>query len=197
MSKNTIIALLGAAIVALSLCADYCWERYSEEKEKARQLENTIDQLNQELDTFSVALNDSVRLHAARVQDMKMTIGNLESKCGTLLKKLSEKPKNVEKLVEVETYVHDTVTVAAKVDSTGTSARYRDDFADIKVLIDYQKNAFFDYSIKDSLTIISTRKRHSILFGLIKWKSKNVKTTIVNHNPKANITKFEAIETLE
>lgn len=197
MKNKAVILVLALFLIGTSLIADWCFSQWRAERKRSAALESTINKLHQELDTFSVRLNDSTVVHAARVEDMQMTKKNLEAKCSDLLKKLSIKPKTVDKYVEVTSLIHDTAWVEAVADTFGgMSAKYKDDFADIGVYIDKKRNAKFDYSIRDSITVINARKKHSILFGLIKWKGKP-KTTVINHNPNAKITEFEAIEVIK
>ena len=197
MSKKALIIVFACLFVGTCLFADWCFDKWQAEKKRSAALESTITKLHQDIDTFTVRLNDSTMLHAARVENLQMTKKNLEAKCGDLLKQLSVKPKTVEKYVEVTSTVHDTAWAEVLTDTFGgMSARYKDDFANIGVYIDKKRNAKFDYSIKDSITVVNARKKHSILFGLIKWKGKP-KTTVINHNPNAKITEFEAIEIMK
>jgi len=197
MKKNTIIMVfIAGAILLNGFCVDWCYEKWMAEKAKSKNLELTINKLHQDLETLTVRINDSTVVHGAIVEDMRMTQKNLEARCGELMKKLSIKAKNVDHYINTTTFVHDTVYREINVDTAGVvTAEYVDNFTNIKVAID-NGTALFDYSIKDSISVFNVRKKHSILFGLIKWKGEP-KTTIINHNPKAIVTEFNAIEILE
>lgn len=193
INKNHVICVLAAITAALVLSLNYYADKLSETRKKANKLENTISIMAEKLDTFSIVMNDSVKIHAARVKAMDITRKNLEARCGNLIKQLDLKPKEIHHYSETSTIIHDTVTVIAETDTFGgIKARYSDEFANIGVSISKDRKALFDYTIKDSLTIFNHQKKHSILFGLIKWNSTE-KTTIVNHNPKAVITNFQSI----
>ena len=85
----------------------------------------------------------------------------------------------------------DTVVVEAKVDSFGgLKTGYTDSFVDISVDIDKERRSKIAYNVRDSLTVMVTQKKHSILFGLFKWKEYE-KAVVVNHNPKAVTTHVE------
>lgn len=197
MSKNHIILIMAALICSLVLTVNHYADKLSEAKKKANTLEKTIDILGEKLDTFHIAMGDTIQLHAARVKAMDITKKNLENRCGELLRQLSLKPKEVHHYSETSTIIHDTVTVLAEVDTFGgIKARYADEFANIGVAISKDRKALFDYSIKDSLTIFNHQKRHSILFGLIKWNSTE-KTTVVNHNPNAVVTNFQSVNIIK
>lgn len=196
MMKNKIIAILAALFVSMALTTTYTLKKLSEAKEMGNRLEKTISSLNQEIKLYKIKVGDT-ELLASTVDDLSMTKKNLQARCDELMKELKLKPKEVHHYSEVETFIRDTVVVQAKVDEFGgINARYADEFANISVNIDSMKQAFIDYSIKDSLTIFNHQKKHSILFGLIKWYGTE-KTTIVNHNPKATVTKFQSINIIK
>lgn len=196
MMKNKIIAILAALFVSMALTTTYTLKKLSEAKERGNRLEKTISSLNQEIKLYKIKVGDT-ELLASTVDDLSMTKKNLQARCDELMKELKLKPKEVHHYSEVETFIRDTVVVQAKVDEFGgINARYADEFANISVNIDSMKQALIDYSIKDSLTIFNYQKKHSILFGLIKWYGTE-KTTIVNHNPKATVTKFQSVNIIK
>ena len=107
------------------------------------------------------------------------------------------KPKDVNKITSIGTEVRDTVFVPVEVDSFGgLQTCYKDNFIDISVNISPEKLATIGYASRDSLSLIVNQKKHSILFGLIKWRSLE-KTTIINHNPNATISSIETINVIE
>ena len=196
MIKNKIIAILAALFVSMALTTTYTLKKLSEAKERGNRLEKTISSLNQEIKLYKIKVGDT-ELLASTVDDLSMTKKNLQARCDELMKELKLKPKEIHHYSEVETFIRDTVVVQAKVDEFGgINARYADEFANISVNIDSMKQALIDYSIKDSLTIFNHQKKHSILFGLIKWYGTE-KTTIVNHNPKATVTKFQSVNIIK
>ena len=197
MTKNKIILILIAVCSSLILSTSYAVKKLSDAKERGKKLENTISSLDKKLKTFQVTMDDSIKLYAATVEDLSMTKKNLQSKCNDLMKELKIKPKEIHHYSKIETCVHDTIRVVAEVDSFGgLNAVYKDDFAKINVNIDTARNAVIDYAIKDSLTLFNHQKKHSLLFGLIKWYETE-KTTIVSHNPKAVISDFKSINIIQ
>ncbi len=169
----------------------------SESKEREAALENTIENLNQEISYLQVSLNDSEVLYQAIVKDLSYTKDNIKSKYDELLKAMSLKAKDVRSVKEVVTVVHEIDTVYAEKDSFGgLTASLRDSFVNIEVDVMPDLRTAIDYEVRDSLTIINTQKRHSWLFGLIKW-TEHKETRVVNHNPKAQITSLTAINVIE
>lgn len=121
----------------------------------------------------------------AEVEKLQVTNQNLQSLYGDLLKSTKTKPKDVKELTNIGTITSGTDTVICEVDSfSGLKAHWKDDYINIRVNIDSTRKAMIDYAIKDSLTIISYQKKHSILFGLIKWKSYEG-CKVITHNPKS------------
>jgi len=74
----------------------------------------------------------------------------------------------------------------------GIKAGVHDEWANIDVEINKERQAIFDYSFKDSLTIMTVQKKHSILFGLIKWRE-HESTKVISHNPNAEISTLQTI----
>lgn len=155
-------------------------------KTKAKTLENTISTLNQQTKTKILRLNDSVEVKQAEVNSLEITNRNLQSLYGEMLKASETKAKDVKVLTKIETVTVGKDTVYCLVDSFGgLHAQWVDPYIDIKVDVDSSRKAAIDYAIKDSLTVINYEKKHSILFGLIKWKSYEG-CKVITHNPKAN-----------
>lgn len=185
VSKNTLIAAL--ALVVLGLFALFA--RQSKvalhNKLKADALEKTVSNTGRKAKVTEIRLNDSITAMQAETEDLKITLENLRSKYNNLLAAAKTRPKDVDKIVEVKTTTHSVDTVICKVDSFGgLTARLEDGYADIKVNIDSCRNAAIDYTVNDSITIINYTKRHSLLFGLIKWNSYQG-SKVITHNPKA------------
>ena len=153
--------------------------------------------MNQKIDRYEIQINDSTRLHAATVKNLRMTAENIQAKYNDLLAASKMKPKDVNNVTSIGTEARDTVFVPVKVDSFGgLQTGYKDNFIDISVNISPEKLATIGYASRDSLSLIVNQKKHSILFGLIKWRSLE-KTTIINHNPNATISSIETINVIE
>lgn len=170
---------------------------YLQQKERATTLNQTINDLNQEIETYEVRLNDSIVVHAARVADLNMTIDNIEHYYKDLLKANTIKPKDVSHVTTTETSTQGVEIVPVYVDTFGgMKASYIDPYTSIVVDIDSTRQAVIDYSIKDSLTIINYQKKRSILWGLIKWK-KPSRTVVVSANPKTTIVNVTSVNNFE
>lgn len=170
---------------------------YLQQKERATTLNQTINDLNQEIETYEVRLNDSIVVHAVRVADLNMTIDNIEHYYKDLLKANTIKPKDVSHVTTTETVTQGVEIVPVYVDTFGgMKASYIDPYTSIVVDIDSTRQAVIDYSIKDSLTIINYQKKRSILWGLIKWK-KPSRTVVVSANPKTTIVNVTSVNNFE
>lgn len=195
--KDKIIIGLAIALAAALSSVGFIGVKYQKAKEKSETLENTVTDMSQEIKKRIVSLNDSVKAYVSEVNALNMTIDNLNARYGETLKKLSVKPKDVDHYIEVRSEIRDTVKVPVYYDSFGgIETSYKDDFTDINVKIGTDKQAEIDYKLNTSLSVINTQKRHSLLFGLIKWKETE-KTLIVSKNPKENIENIEYINVIE
>lgn len=194
--KVRVVALLfvGALLV-------YCYwatKKLNDERDRSSALENTIYNLDETLDEFKVTLNDTVKYYAAKVEDLTYTRKNLEGQYAELLKATNLKPKYVDKVTTAGLVIRDSIReIPVLVDSFGgLRTIYRDDYTSISVNISKERKADINYIIHDSLTIFNTQKKHSILFGLIKWKETK-KTVVVSHNPNSRIASFRTINVIE
>lgn len=166
-------------------------------KDKAESLELTISDLDQEVKKTRVMLNDSVSVYQAEVKNLKMTENNIRSKYHQLLVAMNTKPKDVNSVTEVSSVIHGVDTVIAFVDSFGgLKARLEDPYINIGVNVFPDRNTIIDYKVRDSITVINIQKKHSWLFGLIKWKE-HKGTKVINHNPKAEIVNLQTIDVIE
>lgn len=185
-----IIALLCVALL-------YTHRESVKYNKRSDMLETTINDLNQEIRRTQIRLNDSISVYQAEVSSLNMTHDNLRAKYDKLLKSSRLKPKDVQSVVEVTSVISNTDTVVAMVDSFGgIKAKMEDLFVRIDVEVTSQRNTIIDYKIRDSLTILNVQKRHSILFGLIRWKKRKA-VRVINHNPKANIVSLQTIDIIE
>lgn len=194
------IKLKAILYMLMLFCIGYSFKvtsAYLQQKERAIILNQTINDLSQEIETYEVRLNDSIVVHAARVADLNMTIDNIENYYKNLLKANTIKPKDVSHVTTTETSTHGVEIVPVYVDTFGgMKASYIDPYTSIIVNIDSAKQAVIDYSIRDSLTIINYQKKRSILWGLIKWK-KPSKTVVVSANPKTTIVNVKSVNNIE
>lgn len=196
---NTIAKSLISYVVIALLCV-VCFLAFKEvrkEREKAVTLESTISNLNQEIKYTKIRLNDSVQVYQAEVERLVMTQKNIQSLYDNLLKASKLKPKDVGNVTEVVTEIHKTDTVFAYRDTFGgLQATMMDPYLTIDVKIEPDLRAIFDYQIRDSLTIISVQKKHSWLFGLIKWTEQK-SLRVINNNPNAEIVSLQTIDVIE
>lgn len=192
--------LAGIFILVFFALVWYSYEttkKLNEAKQKSETLETTISDMNQKIERFEIQMDDSTRLHAATVKNLRMTADNIQAKYDELLKASSIKKKDVNSVAIIGTEAKDTVYVPTEVDSFGgLQTGYKDQFIDISVNINPERLATIAYASRDSLSLIVTQKKHSILFGLIKWKSLE-KTTVINHNPNATISSLQTIDVIE
>lgn len=122
---------------------------------------------------------------------------NLRAKYNKLLQASKLKAKEVSTMTNVATKVVSRDSVVALADTFGgLRAEFKDRFVKIDISVKPDRNTIVDYEIRDSLSVINVQKRHSILFGLIKWKSLK-STRVINHNPKAKIVGLETINVIE
>lgn len=189
----------GLYIVIGVLCF-FLWQAHSQAtkyQQKADTLETTISDLNQKIKYTKIQLNDSIAVYQAEVKNLNFTQSNLQAKYDKLLAASKTKSKDVNNVTEVASVVHSVDTVIAVVDSFGgIKAKLEDAFVDIDVEVLPDRNTIIDYEVRDSLTIFNIQKKHSWLFGLIKWKEqKGVK--VINHNPKAEIINLRTIDIIE
>lgn len=191
--KNKIIVILSIVCVALSLGLKGFYSQYVKQKKLANAFETTITDLHSEIKRERIRLNDSIMLYQAEANTLAFSKKNLEAKYHDLLKASKTRPKDVNSVTGVSTQTHSVDTVTCLVDTFGgIKAGVHDAWTDIDVEITQEREAIFDYSFKDSLTIMTVQKKHSILFGLIKWKS-HESTKVISHNPNAEVSALETI----
>lgn len=181
--KNFITWIMAAIIIILS-CMMNCQNKRAEEaKKNYKEFENSLSLINQKPDVRVIKLTDTVKV--ADVKTVRVTDNTYKSLYENLLKQINTKPKDVSSITEVgsATIGHDT-TICLVDSFGGLKMNWKDNFIDIGVDIDSSRNAFIDYSIRDSLTIVSYQKKHSLLFGLIKWNSFEG-CKVITHNPKS------------
>ena len=147
-------------------------------------LETTISDMSQKIERYEIQINDSTKLHAATVKNLRMTADNIQAKYNELLAASSIKKKDVNNVTVIGTEAKDTVYVPTEVDSFGgLQTGYKDPFIDISVNINTERMATIAYTSRDSLS-------------LIEWKSLE-KTTVINHNPNATVSSLQTIDVIE
>lgn len=160
-------------------------------------LESTISDMNQEMKLTQLRFNDSITVYQAEVKNLSFTKDNLEAKYNKLLKASQLKPKDVNSVTEVITVIHEVDTVMAEADPFGgIKAQLQDPFVRIDVDVQPDLTTLIDYEVRDSLTVVTVQKKHSWLFGLIKWKE-HKSTRVINHNPKASIVNLQTVDLIE
>ena len=195
--KNKIIVILSIACVALSLGLKGFYSQYVKQKKLANAFETTITDLHSEIKRERIRLNDSIMLYQVEANTLAFSKKNLEAKYHDLLKASKTRPKDVNSVTGVSTQTHSIDTVTCLVDTFGgIKAGVHDAWTNIDVEITQEREAIFDYSFKDSLTIMTVQKKHSILFGLIKWKS-HESTKVISHNPNAEVSALETITIIQ
>lgn len=158
-------------------------KRAEEARKNCKEFENSLSLVNQKPDVKVIKLTDTVKV--ADVKTVRVTDNTYKSLYENLLKQINTKPKDVSSITEVGSVTIGHDTTICLVDSFGgLKMNWKDNFIDIGVDIDSSRNAFIDYSIRDSLTIVSYQKKHSLLFGLIKWNSFEG-CKVITHNPKS------------
>ena len=175
-----------AAIIIVLSCMMNCQNKRAKEAKKLSEtMENTLSQINKKAELRNIQLNDSLKVKMAEVENLQVTNKNLQSLYGNLLKATKTKPKDVQNITDIGSVTSGRDTTICLVDSFGgLKANWKDAYVDIKVDIDSARNAIIDYAMRDSLTIISYKRKHSLLFGLIKWYSYEG-CKVVTHNPKS------------
>ena len=184
-------------IVALVIGLKSAWQQAVVYKHDAQSLEAAISDLNQEVKQTRIRLNDTIEVYQAEVRNLTFTQANLKAKYDKLLSSSKTPPKDVNSVTEIGAVIHDRDTVIAMVDSFGgLMARLVDPFVNIDVEVSPDRSTIIEYEVKDSLTVLNTQKKHSWLFGLIKW-TEHKSTQVINHNPKAIIQSLQTIDVLE
>lgn len=196
-SKVPVSVWLLAVIGVMGLMLHQSHRQAMKYKNESEAFESTITDLNQRIRQTEVRMNDSITLYQVEVKDLTYSMDNLQAKYGKLLKAMELKTKDVGSVTSVTTKVTSSDTVVALVDTFGgLKAVFSDKFVRMDVAVRPDRKVVLDYEIRDSLSIINVQKKHSILFGLIKWKSLK-STRVINHNPKAKIVSLETINVIE
>lgn len=174
--------------------------------ERNRKIENTSKTLANSLSNIGKAPEKAVlstkkgSIQALVATPSGLTNKNIKDRYSEDIepvKSIGVNAKDVTGIQKIATDTHDTIYTPMISNSFGgLEAHYKDNFATINVSVDSTRNSIIDYSIRDSLVIINFQKRHSILFGLIKWRESK-KVEVHSLNPKTTISGFEVIHKIE
>ena len=174
--------------------------------ERNRKIENTSKTLANSLSNIGKAPEKAVlstkkgSIQALVVTPSGLTNKNIKDRYSEDIepvKSIGVNAKDVTGIQKITTDTHDTIYTPMIINSFGgLEAHYKDNFATINVSVDSTRNSIIDYSIRDSLVIINFQKKHSILFGLIKWRESK-KVEVHSLNPKTTISGFEVIHKIE
>lgn len=195
-NNGTILVLIGVIFVFFALFNNKA-RLAMQNKQKVNQLENTINKERQQAKVTELRLSDSLKVKQAEIETLSITKGNLKAKYNNILEPAKIKLKYVDRVTTATIETHSIDTITCLVDSfNGLRADYADNYARISVSIDTLRNAVFDYSVRDSLTIVNYTKKHSLLFGLIKWKSYEG-CRVISHNPKSTPVTVESYNVIK
>lgn len=174
--------------------------------ERNRKIENTSKTLANSLSNIGKAPEKAVlstkkgSIQALVATPSGLTNKNIKDRYSEdieSVKSIGVNAKDVTGIQKITTDTHDTIYTPMISNSFGgLEAHYKDNFATINVSVDSTRNSIIDYSIRDSLVIINFQKKHSILFGLIKWRESK-KVEVHSLNPKTTISGFEVIHKIE
>lgn len=195
--KQIGICIAVIAAITMSAASQHYYKAYKEQKALSAKFEATISDMGREITQTKIKMNDTLELYQATVEQLTFSKKNLEARYGELLKASDLRSKDVNSLSGISTKAHSIDTVVALVDTFGgIKASLNDRWASIDVEVKPDRNTIIEYTFKDSITVVNVQKKHSLLFGLIKWKSLE-KTSVVSHNPKAQITGLQTINVIE
>lgn len=189
-------------IVGLSVATWHLYKERNVYKNKANELEFTAAHIGSNPTTFTEVETSQGTITVATTEPLKATEKVISERNKQELAVAKEangvKPKDVSAISHVETTIKDSVRAPVIQEPFGgLTVQYNDNYATIEVRIDSLKTATMTYEFNDSLVILETRKRHSILFGLIKWKGRKTKVEAYSKNPKAKVKSLEVIQRLE
>lgn len=197
--SDLLVPILLVAIAAESVALYRGYERN-------RKIENTSKTLANSLSNIGKAPEKAVlstkkgSIQALVATPSGLTNKNIKDRYSEDIepvKSIGVNAKDVTGIQKITTDTHDTIYTPMISNSFGgLEAHYKDNFATINVSVDSTRNSIIDYSIRDSLVIINFQKRHSILFGLIKWRESK-KVEVHSLNPKTTISGFEVIHKIE
>lgn len=196
------LPMLLIAVIGLAVSTYYLYGERKALKTKVGQLENTVSNIGKAEVSTTTVKTDKGDITVASTEPLKATEKNIKDRYGEEMKIVKEasgvKPKDVNSISSIGMSTKDSVSVPVTVEPFGgLSAHFSDDYTTIDVVIDSMKTANISYEVYNDIVVVSWAKRHSILFGLIKWKSKKGRIEAYSKNPKATIRSVEVLEKLE
>lgn len=197
--SDLLVPILIVAIAAESVALYRGYEKYKKEKSTSKVLANSLSNIGKPPERVSISTKNGT-VEALVSTPINLTNRNIKDRYSediSLVKSMGVKEKDISGIQKISSNTHDTIYIPMiKNAFGGLEAHYTDKFATINVSVDSTRNSIIDYSIRDSLVIIDFQKKHSILFGLIKWReSKRVE--VHSLNPKTTITGFEVVHKIE
>jgi len=201
--KKSFYAIILLALTVLGL--GYATYRLTLEckalEKKASQLENTAANIGQAPQSSTVVKTDKGDITVVSSEPMKVTDKVIKTRYPEEMKVAKSasdvRPKDVDGISHIEVSTRDSVKAPVNVEPFGElSTHYEDEYATIDVRIDSTNTASIGYEVRDSIVIVEWARRHSILFGLIKWKTKS-RVEAYSKNPKAQVKSVEVLQRLE
>lgn len=197
--SDLLVPILLVAIAAESVVLYRGYEKYKKIENTSKTLVNSLSNVGK-TPTKVILSTKKGHVQALIATPSNMTAKNIKDRYTediAPVKKLGIRAKDVTGLEKIGTNTRDTIYIPMTRNSFGgLEAHYKDKFATINVLVDSTRNSLIDYSIRDSLVIIHFQKKHSFLFGLIKWRE-NKKVEVHSLNPKTTILGFEVVQKID
>ena len=171
-------------------------DKLKQEKINSELISNSFANSKDSLERITIKLNDDLKVEVAKTKTLyldKQSLVKLYSEEVNTSKKLGVRVKDLQSMQQLSTQTHETIKeVPVYVDSLQRlCTTYTDSFTSISACIPRYGGAEINYSIKDSLKIYEYYKPHSILWGLIKWSSRDGEFAVFSKNPKTTITGFK------
>lgn len=197
--SDLLVPVLLVAIAAESVALYRGYERSRKVESTSKALAKTVSSIGTVPEKVAVKTQNGTVEGRVAVPN-RLTQRNIKDRFSNEIapvRSIGVKAKDITGVEKVATDTHDTVQAKAEDNAFGgMEIHYADKFATINVEIDSVRESFIDYSIRDSLVIISFQKKHSLLFGLIKWRE-NKKVEVHSLNPKTTISGFEVVHKIE
>lgn len=197
--SDLLVPVLLVAIAAESVALYRGYERNRKIEDTSKTLANSLSNIGKAPEK-AVLSTKKGSIQALVATPSGLTNKNIKDRYSEDIepvKSIGVNAKDVTGIQKITTDTHDTIYTPMISNSFGgLEAHYKDNFATINVSVDSTRNSIIDYSIRDSLVIINFQKKHSILFGLIKWRESK-KVEVHSLNPKTTISGFEVIHKIE
>lgn len=195
--KNIGLPITLVIIAALSYSCYKLYEMKEGYKSLAKQLKESVNIIGSYSNNTTNVSTDIGDLNVTSAEPATVTPDNIKVLSSTekpVLDALGIKAKDIDEFSHMHTETIDSVTAEAKRDTLGTiNIDYHDDYANISVIVRKDSDAQIKYCMQDSIVVTKWRKRHSILFGLIKWSGKS-RIDVYSKNPKTVIKSVEIIQ---